>query len=112
MTDPKPPARGGTTRVQLVLAPGARRPVIGTSEPADDEARLRAAAHWGVARGPRTQPDGGIVEPLPLRSRTILSHRLPQQARDVVQGGLQGHEKVPESGVVATVRLPESPDES
>jgi hypothetical protein len=105
MTDPKPPARGGTTKVQLVLAPGERRPVLGTSEPADDEARMRAAAHWGVARGPRAQPEGGIVEPLPRRSRTILSHRLPEQAREVVQGGLQGHEKVPESGVVATVPL-------
>ena len=96
------PRRGGGEQVQLVLENGQTRPVIGTSEPADEEARLRAARHWGVPPSPRQQALGGVTEPLPLRSRTVLSHRLPQAEREMLQRGLTGPGKVPQSGVVAT----------
>ena len=96
------PRRGGTEQVRLVLENGQTRPVVGTSEPADEQARLRVARHWGVPPSPRPQALGGITEPLPLRSRTVLSHRLPQAERDMLQRGLTGTGKVPASGVVAT----------
>jgi hypothetical protein len=102
MNAPRMPRRGGSEQVKLVLENGQARPVIGTSEPADEEARLRVARYWGVPASPRQQAQGGITEPLPLRSRTVLSHCLPQAERDMLQRGLTGTGKVPESGVVAS----------
>jgi hypothetical protein len=110
MKNPQMGLRGRSEEVHLVVENGAARPVIGTSEPVQDEdaalaARVRVAAHWGGAASPRAAQSGGVTEPLPLRSRTILATRLPQDARQALATGLPGHEKVPESGVVATVRL-------
>jgi hypothetical protein len=110
MNDPKLELRGGGHEVQLVVENGETRPVIGTSEPPDEEdqalqARVRAARHWGARGSPRQAAEGGITEPLSLRSRTVLSLRLPQEARRVLNEGLPGHEKVPQSGVVAKVPL-------
>ena len=113
MKNPRLGLRGGAQEVTLVLENGQTKPVIGTSQPPADpdgnlaavQARVRAAAHWGARASPRTQAAGGIVEPLPLRSRTILSHQLPQEAQALLNRGLDGQTKVPESGVVATVAL-------
>lgn len=110
---PRMGLRGGAQEVTLVMGNGQTQPVIGTSQPAADpdgnlaavQARVRAAAHWGARASPRAQAAGGIVEPLPLRSRTILSHGLPEEAQAMLNRGLDGHAKVPESGVVATVPL-------
>ncbi len=108
MKDPKLELRGRAHEVQLIVANGATRPVIGTSAPGQDdgsavEARLRVARHWGAAGSPRLAAEGGITQPLSLRSRTILAGRLPEEARRMLDEGLSGHAKVPESGVVATV---------
>lgn len=110
MNDPRLGLRGGAQDVQLVLEEGQTRPVIGTSQPAEDEAameqaRLRVAQHWGSRASPRRASQGGITEPLSLRSRTILSHRLPPEAQALLEQGLHGHEPVPDSGVVATLAL-------
>lgn len=113
MNKPTLGLRGGAQEVTLVMENGQTRPVIGTSQPGADpdgnlaavQARVRAATHWGARASPRTQAAGGIVEPLALRSRTILSHQLPQEAQALLNRGLVGHAKVPESGVVATVPL-------
>ena len=110
MNDPKLELRNRAHEVQLVVESGETRPVIGTSEPQDEEAkalqaRVRAARHWGARNSPRQAADAGITEPLDLRSRTILAHRLPQDARRMLETGMPGHEKVPESGVVATLPL-------
>lgn len=114
MKEPKLGLRGGAQEVSLVVENGQSRPVIGTSQPPADadsttlagvQARVRAATHWGARASPRTQTAGGIVEPLTLRSRTILSHQLPQDAQALLNRGLDGPAKVPESGVVATVTL-------
>jgi hypothetical protein len=110
MKDPVLGLRGRAEEVQLVLENGQVRPVIGTSQPQGDgeqalQARVRIARHWGASGSPRKATEGGIAEPLDLRSRTILSLRLPVQARQVLDTGLAGHGKVPESGVVATVRV-------
>lgn len=110
---PRMGLRGQAQEVTLVLENGQTKPVIGTSEPAPDpdgnlaavQARVRAAAHWGATASPRARAAGGIVQPLPLRSRTILSHQLPQDAQQLLARGLNGDAKVPESGVVATVPL-------
>lgn len=111
MNAPRMPRRGGGEQVQLVLENGQTRPVIGTSEPADEEARVRVARHWGVPASPRQQAQGGIVQPLPLRSRTVLSHRLPQAEREMLQRGLTGRGKVPESAVVATAPVDPPPED-
>lgn len=114
MKDPRLELRGRAQEVQLVVENGQTRPVIGTSEPQDEEAaalqaRVRVARHWGSGASPRQQAEGGIIEPLPLRTRTILSLRLPGEARRVLDEGIAGHEKVPGSGVVATVALRKTP---
>ena len=112
MKPPRMPLRNGAQEVRVVLVDGQPRPVLGTSEPADADARARAAAHWGVPSGPRQAPPGGIVEPLPLRTRTVLAHRLPPPAQALLANGLPGRDAVPESGVVATVPLqPPADDE-
>lgn len=110
MKDPKLELRDRAHEVQLVVENGQTRPVIGTSEPTDEEdqalqARVRATQHWGGGSSPRLRPDGGVTEPMALRSRTVLSLRLPQEMRRALDEGVSGHGKVPESGVVAKVRL-------
>ena len=110
MKNPQLGLRGGAEQVQLVLENGQSRPVIGTSQPTEDEAameqaRLRVAQHWGARASPRQTNAGGITEPLTLRSRTILSHQLPAAVQQVLEQGLSSHERLPESGVVATVPL-------
>ena len=110
MKHPQLGLRGGAQQVQLVLENGQTRPVIGTRQPTEDEAaaelaRVRIAQHWGARAAPRKTSEGGITEPLPLRSRTILSHRLPSDAQQMLAQGLSGSEPVPASGVVATVPL-------
>jgi hypothetical protein len=108
MKNPQLELRNRGHEVQLVVENGETRPVIGTSQPSDEEdqalqARVRAAQHWGGCASPRQRSEGGVTEPLDLRSRTILARRLPQEARRLLDEGLRGHGKVPESGVVATV---------
>ncbi len=111
MKDPKLQLRGGAEQVRLVLENGATLPVLGSSEPPpgnEDQAvaaRVRVARHWGGGASPRRPEEGGITEPLDLRKRTILARQLPPAAQRALQEGLAGHGKVPESGVVATVKL-------
>ncbi|CAB3770183.1 hypothetical protein [Paraburkholderia humisilvae] len=69
------------TPVTLVQPNGTTRPVLGTREPAGDNAparRARVLAAWGIApRGPRQPIADAIEEPLPLRTRTALAYELP-----------------------------------
>ena len=109
MKNPHMGLRGGGGEVQLVVENGQTRPVIGTSEPQDEEAaavqaRVRVAQHWGGRPSPRQQAQGGITEPLSLRSRTILARQLPLAEQGMLDVGLPGDARVPESGVVTTVR--------
>lgn len=94
---PRRPAIPGTvavlpdgTPVTLVKPDGAKRPTLGTREPAErDEVvrRLRALDAWGVPRAPtRRQPDNAIEQALPQRTRTILYDSLPAAIADLVNG--------------------------
>lgn len=110
MKNPHMPLRDDAHEVQLVQADGQARPVLGHSEPdggMDDaeQARLRAAQHWGAGGGPRTQAPGGLVQALPQRSQTALAVRLPEHAQQVLDTGLQGRQEPPPSGVVLRVRV-------
>ena len=105
MKKPRLGLRGGAEQVQLVLENGQSRPVIGTSQPAEDQAaieqaRLRVAQHWGGRASPRQANAGGITEALSLRSRTVLSHQLPAAAQRLLQEGLTETHQVLSSGVV------------
>ncbi|MDP2371763.1 hypothetical protein [Rhodoferax sp.] len=105
MKHPQLGLRGGAQQVQLVLENGQTRPVIGTRQPTEDEAaaeqaRVRVALHWGARASPRRVSEGGITEPQALRSRTILSHRLPSAAQRLLQEGLTETHQVLPSGVV------------
>ena len=104
MPDPKLELRAQRHRIDLVQGNGQTRPVIGSSEPAqEDDARARAALSHGGSRSPRQQPQGALTQPLPLRTQTILSHRLPEHLQRALNEGLPGTGRVPPSGVVASV---------
>lgn len=83
------------TPVTLVTPDGAKRPVLGTREPAEaDEVarRVKTLEAWGhrkhspVRASPRRQWEGAIEQALPLRTRTILSHELPPDVAEIVNG--------------------------
>lgn len=113
MKDPRLGLRGNAQEVHLVMDNAQTKPVIGTSEPATDpdghlagvQARVRAVAHWGAQPSPRLKASVGVVQPLTLRSRTILWHRLAPGAQAAINRGLNSDTPVPDSGVVAKVVL-------
>jgi hypothetical protein len=78
------------TAVTLVKPDGSTRPVLGTREPADSDEvarRVRAVQAWGTGRGKaRPHTEGAIEQALPIRTRTILSHELPPDVADSVNG--------------------------
>lgn len=81
--------RGDAHRVELIVPNGATRPELGTRAPGDEDRRAATVAHVGGA-GPsaRQPPLESIDLPLPLRTQTILTHRLPR----AVQARLNGAE--------------------
>jgi len=111
MKNPKMPLRGGAHEVKLVLENGSTKPVIGRSVPPEQgeeeamRARAKVAGHWGARASPRQHAEGGITEPLDLRTRTILSRRLPEEEQRMLNEGRTDTQAVPESGVVSSVVL-------
>lgn len=90
-------------RITLVQAPGTTRPVIGQSEPPGEDLRTRTLGQSGVPASPRHAPAGALVQADELRTRTVLSHRLPSPWRRVLTEGLPGGARVAADGVVASV---------
>jgi hypothetical protein len=91
MKPPRMPLRNDRHTVTLVRPNGSPRPVLGTQSPQEDNRRAMIAmpvdleTHSG--RPPVDKP-ATIDEPLPVRSQTILSYRLPRDVREIVNGGV------------------------
>lgn len=96
--------RGQRQRIDLVLLPGHTRPVIGHAEPAADGAQRAASAQaHGVAASPRQEAPGSLTEASELRTRTILSHQLPDNLRQTLVQGLNEPGRAKRGGVVASM---------
>lgn len=82
--------RDGRQTVTLVRPNGSPRPLLGTQSPQEDDRRARVAESLQVPshQGRPADKPAAIEEPLPVRSQTILSHRLPREVRELVNGGL------------------------
>jgi hypothetical protein len=80
--------RNNGHKVDVVKPNGETRPVLGRSHPEDKNARANILRQWGMQPdSPRKEPLATIDEPLPQRTQTILSHQLPQELRDRLNGG-------------------------
>src|SRR6478735_6082350 len=76
-------------RVDVVRINGETRPVLGKSHPQEEDRRAEALKHWQQsAESPRMARLATIDEPLPVRTRTILSHRLPPELRQRIDSGM------------------------
>lgn len=78
--------RNGRERISIVQRNGHTRPELGIAHPQEDERRLSIPALWGLARHvTRIEPPATIDEPLPTRTQTILSHRVPEDVRRAIE---------------------------
>ncbi|NKZ40199.1 hypothetical protein HF690_14660 [Oleiagrimonas citrea] len=82
--------RGGRVaqgRISVLKLPISSRPVLGKSEPVEDDRRARAAMQAGPSHAnPRKQELATIDEPLPPRLQTALSYRLDPELRARLNG--------------------------
>ena len=81
--------RDGRQQVRVVKINGTSRPVLGTTQPEEENRRVRVVRQWGMqAVSPRQTSLAGIDEPLSQRSQTILSHNLAPALRQLVNTGV------------------------
>jgi hypothetical protein len=69
--------RNGRERVSVIHRVGHRLPELGTAHPQEDTRRASIPGHWGT-----------IDEPLPVRTQTILSYRVPPEVRRAINGDI------------------------
>ncbi|HUA80963.1 MAG TPA: hypothetical protein VL997_11360 [Dyella sp.] len=113
----KPSGRRPYERISVLKLPGTGRPVLGESEPVEDDRRTRAATQWGAGHpSPRQQPQATIDTPLPARVQTVLSYRVDPALSEALQGGpspsptsRRAAEQVVQATIVLDVGLPEWP---
>lgn len=76
--------------VTVVRPNGTTRVVLGTRHPSEeDRRRIYATAHWGENHpAPRQTQLEAIEEPLPQRTQTILSTRVPAALQSELNGGI------------------------
>lgn len=79
--------RNGRERITIINRPGSSRPELGTSQPQEDDRRTSQPGRWGwQVASPRKEAPVGIEEPLPVRTQTILSHRVSPDVRAAING--------------------------
>ncbi len=80
--------RNNAHQVKLVQPNGTTKPVLGTSDPEEEQRRMNIVKQWGGANeAPRQQILVGIEQPLTQRTQTILYYRLPAAERQVLRSG-------------------------
>lgn len=83
--------RNNAQRVEVVRINGETRPVLGKSHPKEEERRTEVLRQWQQSvESPRRERLATIDEPLPLRTQTTLSHRLPPELRQRINSGMGG----------------------
>lgn len=79
--------RNGRERVSVIHRVDSTRPELGTAHPNEDDRRASIAGDWGrVEHVTRAEPPATIDEPLPTRTQTILSYRVPENVRKAING--------------------------
>ncbi|HWU84173.1 MAG TPA: hypothetical protein VN028_02430 [Rhodocyclaceae bacterium] len=80
--------RNGRERVSVIQPNGSQRPVLGTQSPQEDNRRAMIAERLDLQthRGRQVEAPATIDEPLPVRTQTILSYRLPREVRARING--------------------------
>ena len=79
--------RNGRERVSVIHRVDSARPELGTAHPQEDTRRASIPGDWGwVEHATRTEAPATIDEPLPARTQTILSYRLPPEVRQAING--------------------------
>lgn len=79
--------RNGRERVSAIHRVDSIRPELGTAHPNEDDRRASIAGDWGrVEHVTRAEPLATIDEPLPTRTQTILSYRVPENVRKAING--------------------------
>lgn len=77
--------RNGRERISVVLRNGHTRPELGIAHPQEDDRRVSIPSLWGITgHVSRAEPPATIDEPLPVRSQTILSYRVPEDVRRAI----------------------------
>ena len=79
--------RNGRERVSVIHRVGHLRPALGTAHPNEDTRRASVPGLWGWIEQPtRIEAPATIDEPLPTRTQTILSYRVPEDVRKAING--------------------------
>ena len=79
--------RNGRERVSVIHRVGNRLPELGIAHPNEDTRRASIPGHWGWVEQPtRIEAPATIDEPLPARTQTILSYRVPEDVRKAING--------------------------
>jgi len=82
--------RNNQEPVSVILREGETRPELGIAHPGEDVRRLSIPALWNMTSHPtRVEPPATIDEPLPVRTQTILSYRVPEHVRRAIDGEVQ-----------------------
>jgi hypothetical protein len=76
-------------QVDVVQPNGATRPVLGTTQPGEENRRVNVVRQWhGECAAPRNTAPEGITVPYSQRTQTILSHQLNPELQNKLNGGL------------------------
>lgn len=79
--------RNGRERVSVIHRVDSARPELGAAHPQEDTRRASIPGDWGrVEHATRTELPASIDEPLPTRTQTILSYRVPAEVRRAING--------------------------
>jgi hypothetical protein len=79
--------RNERERVRVIQRVDQPYPELGMAHPTEDTRRADLPSHWGWAEhATRQEPLASIEEPLPTRTQTILSHRVPENVRRAING--------------------------
>lgn len=82
--------RNNRHTVKVVQPNGSPRPVLGTESPQEDNRRAQLLEKLAIEThaGRPVEKLVSIEEPLPVRTQTILSYRLPNEVRTLINGGI------------------------
>lgn len=79
--------RNGRERVSVIQRVDSPRPELGTAYPNEDDRRASILGYWRWVEQPtRIEAPATIDEPLPTRTQTILSYRVPPEVRRAING--------------------------
>lgn len=80
--------RNNGHQTKVVKLNGETRPQLGRSYPEEENRRANAVRQWGMnPDSPRHRPLATIDEPLPRRTQTILSNRVPKPVQEQLDSG-------------------------